>query len=259
MITIKTPEEIASMKRGGKILSRVLSDLAKTCKPGSTTVELDSFVRKEIEKAGGKPSFLDYQISEIDPPYPSAVCISINEEVVHGLSVPSRTIEDGDLVKLDVGMWYEDLATDMAATVCVGNVMPHAKELSDDTRESLRKGLSAIKEGAWLHEISQAIEGYLRPRGYGIIKDLCGHGVGHAVHEDPQIPNYHERRARPVKLKSGMCLAIEPMVSFGDWRIKQKDDGWTYYTADRSLAAHWEVTVVVTPSGFEFITPWPEI
>lgn len=258
MITIKTADEVKNMKQGGKILSEVLSRVMAACVNGASTEALDQIAREGMALAGGKPSFLNYQISDFDPPYPAAVCISVNDEVVHGLAIPDRIIKDGDLVGLDVGMWYEGLATDMAATVCVGDVKPEAKVLSDDTRESLKRGLSVIKEGVWLHEISQAIEGYLKPKKYGIIRDLCGHGVGYSVHEDPQIPNYHERRAKPVKLKAGMCLAIEPMVTLGDWRIKQKDDGWTYVTADRSLAAHWEVTIVVTPSGFEFITPFPD-
>lgn len=268
MITIKTAEEIEKMKQGGKILSKVLSQVMAACVPGAHTEELDRIAREGIAKANGKPSFLHYKISDYDPPYPAAVCISINEEVVHGLAIPNRAIKEGDLVGLDIGMWYpvkdpsdptgRGLATDMAATVCVGKVTSEAQELSKDTRESLKLGLAVIKEGAWLHEISQAIEGYLAPKGYGIIRDLCGHGVGYSVHEDPQIPNYHERRHKPVKLKAGMCLAIEPMVSAGDWRIRQKDDGWTYVTADKSLAAHWEVTTVVTKSGFEFITPWPD-
>jgi methionyl aminopeptidase len=258
MITIKTFEEIEKMKTGGKFLSVILARLMEACVPGAHTEDLDRLAREEMVKVGGKPSFLHYQISDEDPPYPSAVCISVNEEVVHGLATPNRVIKDGDLVGLDIGMWFEGLATDMAATVCVGHVKAEAKKLSDDTRESLKRGLSVIKEGAWLHEISQAIENYLKPNKYGIIRDLCGHGVGYSVHEDPQIPNYHERRAKPVKLKAGMCLAIEPMVTLGDWRIKQKDDGWTYVTADRSLAAHWEVTIVVTKSGFEFVTPFPD-
>ncbi|MDD2785950.1 MAG: type I methionyl aminopeptidase [Patescibacteria group bacterium] len=271
MITIKTSEEIEKMKRGGKILSEVLSRVAKACVAGASTEELDRIAKEGIESAGGKPSFLHYQISPEDPQYPSTVCISINDEVVHGLATPNRIIKDGDLVGLDIGMWFpvkdpsdptggaDGLATDMAATVCVGNVSSEARKLSEATRESLKRGLSVVKDGVWVHEIGKTIEEYLKPMKYGIIKDLCGHGVGHAVHEDPQIPNYHERRARPVKLKAGMCIAIEPMIALGSWRVKQKDDGWTFVTADGSLAAHWEVTIAVTKNGFEMITPWPDI
>lgn len=258
MLKLKTPEEIAKMKRGGEILSRVLSSLMQACVAGAHTAELDKLARREIEKSGGTPSFLHYKIHPRDPAYPGAVCISINDEVVHGLPEPDRVIQDGDLVGLDIGMWFDGLATDMAATVCVGHVKPEAKRLNDDTRESLKLALKAVKEGAWIHEIGMAVEGFLKPKGYGIIRDLCGHGVGHAVHEEPQIPNYHERRNRPVKMKAGMCLAIEPMVALGDWNIRQKDDGWTLVTADGSLAAHWEVTVAVTKSGYELLTPWPD-
>ncbi len=258
MIKLKTPEEIAKMKRGGEILSRVLSMLMKACVVGAHTVELDKLAQEEIKKAGGTPSFLNYKIHPKDPAYPGAVCISINDEVVHGLPEPDRIIKDGDLVGLDIGMWYEGLATDMAATVAVGKASSQAKRLNDDTRESLRRALKVVKDGAWIHEIGMAVEELLEPKGYGIIKELCGHGVGHAVHEEPQIPNYHERGFRAVKMKAGMCLAIEPMITTGDWRIRQLNDGWTFSTIDGSLAAHWEVTVAVTKSGYELLTPWPD-
>jgi methionyl aminopeptidase len=259
MIRIKTPQEIAAMKRGGEILSRVLSSLMAACVPGARTADLDLMARDLIQKSGGKPSFLHYRIHKDDPAYPAAVCISINREVVHGLAVPDREIKDGDLVGLDLGMWYEDLATDMAATVVAGKGSVEAERLNADTRESLERALAVVKEGAWIHEIGQTVEKFLAPKGYGIIRDLCGHGVGFSVHEEPQIPNYHERRMPPVKLKEGMCLAIEPMVALGDWRIRQLDDGWTMVTADGSLAAHWEVTVAVTKNGYELLTPWPNM
>ena len=162
------------------------------------------------------------------------------------------------MVKLDIGLWYEGMATDMAATICVGKVSEAAIDLSNDTRKALELSLQSIRAGAWLHDIGKTIQDYLEPKGYGIVKDLVGHGVGHGVHEEPQIPHYHERMAKPLKLKEGMCLAIEPMVTLGDWRINQKDDGWTIITADGSLAAHWEVTICVTKDGYELITPWPD-
>lgn len=259
MIKLKTPEEIAKMKRGGEILSRTLSLLAKHCVPGANTEDLDKMARDEFEKAGGKPSFLNYQIHSSDPPYPSAVCISINDEVVHGPATPNRVIADGDVVKMDIGLWYEGMATDMACTVLVGNVPEAACELSADTRKALEMALLTIKDGSWVHDIGKTIQNYLEPKGYGIVRDLVGHGVGHAVHEDPQIAHFHDRRMPPVKLKAGMCIAIEPMVALGDWQIKQKNDGWTIITRDGSLAAHWEVTVCVTEDGYELITPWPTV
>lgn len=259
MIKIKSPEEIRKMKRGGKILSAVLVNLMQACLPGAHTEALDKQARDEFAKAGGKPSFLNYQIHRSDPPYPSAVCISINDEVVHGPATPDRIIKDGDVVKLDLGLWYEDMATDMAATVLVGNAPQAARELSADTKKALEMALETIHEGSWLHDIGKTIQDYIEPKGYGIIKDMVGHGVGYAVHEEPQIPHFHDRRFPAVKLKAGMCLAIEPMVALGDWRIKQKNDGWTIITADGSLAAHWEVTIAVTNDGYDLITPWPSL
>jgi methionyl aminopeptidase len=247
------------MKRGGEILSRILSFLAKKCVAGVNTEDLDKLAQDEMAKAGGKPSFLNYQIHSFDTPYPSAVCISINDEVVHGPAVPNRVIKDGDVVKLDIGFWYEGMATDMACTVLVGNAPEVACELSAETRKALEMALETIHDGSWLHEIGKTIQDYLEPKGFGIVRDLVGHGVGHGVHEEPQIPHYHDRHLPAVKLKAGMCLAIEPMVALGDWQVKQKKDGWTIATLDKSLAAHWEVTVCVTKEGYELITPWPTV
>ena len=259
MIRIKTPQEIQKMKEGGIILSSTLTELLKSCVPGAHTLDIDNKARKLLKKAGAKPSFLNYQIDPSDPPYPSAVCISINNEVVHGPATPDRVIQDGDLVSLDIGAWYKGMATDMAGTVCVGNVSQEACELSQHTQEALKKALDVVHSGAWVHDIGRAIENYLRPYRYGIVKDLVGHGVGHAVHEEPQIPHYYERMISPVKLTEGMCIAIEPMVTLGTWQVKQKDDGWTIITADGSLSAHWEVTIAITKDGYELITPFPEI
>jgi len=220
---------------------------------------LDRIAREEIAKAKGEPSFLNYQIHKLDPPYPSAVCISINDEVVHGPAIPDRVIKDGDVVKLDIGLWYKGMATDMAATVLVGKNSEAAQELSDETRRALELSLKTIKEGSWLHDIGKTIQNHLEPKGFGIVRDLVGHGVGYGVHEDPQIPHFHNRRMPPLKLKAGMCLAIEPMVTLGGWHVKQKNDGWTIVTDDGSLAAHWEVTICVTKDGYELITPWPTI
>lgn len=258
MSLIKTPDEIEKMKRGGVILSRTLRKVMNACVAGASTEALDVIAREEFSKAGGVPSFLGYQISPSDPPYPSALCISINDEVVHGPATPDRIIQEGDIVGLDIGMWYEGLATDMAATVMVGTVSSEARELVKYTRESLKRGLSPIKAGGSIEEIGAAIEDYLKPKGYGIVKDLVGHGVGHAVHEDPQVPNYREPRAPRVRMQEGMVLAIEPMITLGGWKVTMKDDGWTIVTRDGSLAAHFEVTVAVTKGGYELVTPWPD-
>jgi len=257
---IKTPDEIEKLKRGGEILSRILREIRDACVPGVGSEELDAIARKRMAEAGGEPSFLGYRISKNDMAFPGALCVSINEEVVHGLPIPNRVIQKGDIVGLDIGMWYEGLATDMATTVIVGDkANPNVRALVADTRASLVQGISVIKAGGWIRDISGAIEDYLKPKKYGIVKDLVGHGVGHAVHEEPQVPNYREPRNKPIQLEVGMVLAIEPMVTLGDWRVNVKEDGWTIVTADKSLAAHFEVTVVVTETGYDLITPWPDV
>lgn len=259
MSLIKTPDEIAKLKRGGELLSRTLREIREACVAGVTTQALDAIAQKRFAEAGGKASFLGYRIGQDGPTYPGALCVSINEEVVHGLPVPARVIKDGDVVGLDIGVWYEGLATDMATTVIVGTPNdPRAFDLVKDTRESLVRALDAVKAGNWIGDIGAAIEDYLKPKRYGIVKDLVGHGVGHAVHEEPQIPNYREPRAPKVQMQTGMVLAIEPMITLGTWKVNQKDDGWTIVTADKSLAAHFEVTVAVTDTGYDLITPWPD-
>jgi methionyl aminopeptidase len=257
MPLIKTPEEIEKLKRGGAILSRVLRLAADQCRAGVSTEALEKMVRQEFEKVGGRPSFLGYQTSSKDAPYSGALCVSVNDEIVHGLSLPSRIIQDGDVVGLDLGLWYEGLATDMATTVMAGKVKPDVRALVEHTREALEQALLAVKEGAGVADIGAAIEDYIKPFKYGIVKDLTGHGVGHAVHEEPHIPNYREPRAPRVRLEAGMVLAIEPMITLGTWKIQVKQDGWTIVTADGSPAAHFELTVVVTKTGYELITPWP--
>lgn len=258
MSLIKTAQEIAKLKRGGVILSKTLGKIMRACQVGASTAELDQLARTELAERGARPSFLGYQISPNDPPYPAAVCISINDEVVHGQAEPERIIKDGDVVSLDIGAWYEDLATDMAATVLVGRVEEDKRLLVENTQEALKRGLAVVKEGAWVGDIGAAIEDFLAPKGYGIIRDLVGHGVGQAVHEEPQIPNFRDPRTPRMRLKEGMVLAIEPMITLGTWRVLLKPNGWTIVTADGSTAAHFEVTIAVTKKGYELITPWPE-
>jgi len=258
MSLIKSPEEIEKLKEGGKILSSVLRELREKCVPGVTTKDLDLLAQKRFEEAGGKPSFLGYKISPSDPGYPAAVCISINDEVVHGIPSEDRLVKDGDIVSMDIGLWYKDLCTDMATTVVVGNVDPNIADLVRATREGLVKGLETIHKGGMLGDIGAAIEDFIKPKGYGIVRDLVGHGVGHAVHEEPPIPNFRDPRSPRVELKAGMVLAIEPMVNLGGWQVDQLDDGWTIVTRDGSPSAHFEVTVAVTKDGYDLITPWPD-
>lgn len=259
MSLLKTPEEITRLKEGGVILSRTLREIRAACVPGASTAALDQIARDRFAEVGGSASFLGYKTHKKGTPFPGALCISINEEVVHGLPLPDRTIKAGDVVGLDIGMWYRELATDMATTVIAGGIAtPQVMALVHDTRESLVQALSVVHAGGWIQDIGAAVEDYLKPKKYGIVKDLVGHGVGHAVHEEPSVPNYREPYLEPVKLQVGMVLAIEPMVTLGSWRVRVKNDGWTIVTADNSLSAHFEVTIVVTEKGYELITPWPD-
>ncbi len=259
MSLIKNPQEIEKLKAGGIILSAILRELKGLCVAGVETAELDALAQKRMAEHGGKPSFMGYTAAREAPPFPGAVCISINEEVVHGLPTPSRTVKEGDIVGLDIGMWYEGLATDMATTVIVGTIPDAVRTLVAETRASLEVALTQVKAGKWIHDIGNAIDDYLTPKGYGIVRDLVGHGVGHAIHEDPQIPHFRDRYAPRVKMQEGMVLAIEPMVTLGTWKVRLKRDGWTIVTADGKPAAHFELSVVVTKTGYELITPWPDV
>jgi methionyl aminopeptidase len=230
----------------------------KACVAGASTADIDAVARASMEAEGAKPSFLGYRISPDDTPFSSTLCISINDEVVHGPALPARTIPAKALVGLDIGCWYKGLATDMATTVIVGDQPQKARDLTADTRAALVRALEVVKAGGYVSDIGAAIEDLLKPKRYGIVKDLVGHGVGHAVHEEPGIPHYREPHAPKVKLQEGMVLAIEPMVTLGDWRVYQKSDGWTIATRDGSLAAHFELTIAVTKDGYELVTPWPD-
>jgi methionyl aminopeptidase len=258
MSLIKTPDEIQALREGGAILSRALQAAMKVCVAEAETKDIDAEARRVIEEAGARPSFIGYRTAPTDPAFPSTLCISINDEVVHGPATPSRVVQEGDIVGLDIGAWYKGLATDMATTVIVGNVPQKTRELVQDTRESLVRGISAIRAGGMIMDIGGAVEDYLKPKKYGIVRDLVGHGVGHAVHEEPQVPNFRDRRTPNLRLQTGMVLAIEPMVTLGDWHVAMKDDGWTIVTEDGSLSAHFEVTVAVTDSGYDLLTPWPD-
>lgn len=259
MSLVKTPIEIERLHRGGVILSNILREIREKCVPGVGTAELDALAKERMKEAGGRPSFLGYRISQEDPAYPGALCTSLNEEVVHGLPLPNRIIQTGDVVGLDIGMWYEGLATDMATTVIAGGTHDVKKEaLVRDTREALVRGLGAVKAGGWIHDIGAAIEDFIKPKKYGIVRDLVGHGVGHAVHEEPNVPNYRDTQLPRLRMVTGMVLALEPMIALGTWKVRMKRDGWTVVTADNSPCAHFEVTVAVTEDGYDLITPWPD-
>lgn len=258
MAKIKTAKEIDSMRRGGALLSRALQATVDAVRPGVTLRELDTIARTEIEKGGGTPSFLGYA-SGGSTPFPSTLCISVNDEVVHGIGTRDMPLQEGDIVGLDIGCWFEGLCTDMAVTVPVGTISDELKTLLKVTRESMRQGVAAATVGNGLKDIGAAIEGQINQKKYGIVKALVGHGVGHAVHEAPHVPNYVSKAFRNQELEPGMCLAIEPMVTLGTDEVETTDDGWTIVTADGSVAAHFEVTIAILPEGPEILTPEPKV
>ena len=246
-VTIKSAEEIEKMRRAGEILAAVHQNLAREIKPGMSTLDIDRLGEEMIRGYGCIPSFKNYC------GYPASICVSVNEEVVHGIPTDERIIKEGDIVSLDACLEYKGYQADAARTVGVGQISDEAAKLIEVTKQSFFEGIKYAKEGCHLHEISNAIAAYNESFGYGVIRDLVGHGIGTQMHEDPPIPNFTQPR-RGIKLYEGMTLAIEPMVSAGGYEIEWLDDDWTAVTADRSLAAHYENTVLVTKDGPDVLT-----
>jgi methionyl aminopeptidase len=257
MIIFKSDEEIAAARESGALLSRILTELISLVRPGVTTGELDALAEKRMRDAGGEPSFKGYRSGEDVRPFPSTVCTSINHEVVHAPADPSRPVKEGDLLKLDIGVRYKGMCTDMAVTVPVGEVSEEAKNLIRVTKESMLLGVEKAIAGNWISDIGKAVDKHVRRAGFSTVKDLVGHGVGKYVHEDPRIPNYFDRELDPVRMKPGMVLAIEPMVNAGEDEVRVLNDDWTIVTADARMSAHFEVTIAITKDGTEIITPVP--
>lgn len=262
MIIIKTKKEITIMREGGKVLAHILKKLSAEVKPGITTGYLEQMACQLIKEAGGRPSFKGYKSMLETKVFPTALCTSINNEVVHAPALPSRRLNDGDIIGIDVGMEYPyglDLSgyyTDMAITLPVGKISKEARRLIMTTKKSLELAIKKIKPNNSLNDIGQAIQTKAEAEGFSVVRDLVGHGVGTAVHEDPQVPNYEivDANIKNVILKPGMTIAIEPMVNVGSWEVKGSSDGFTIITADNSLSAHFEHTVAVTSKGHEVLT-----
>ncbi len=254
MIIIKTPEEIQAMKEGGKILSEILTQIAAATKPGVSSGELEKIAVELMKKAGGKPAFLGYRPDGSKFPYPTALCVSINSEIVHAPSLPPRIFKEGDIVCLDAGFEFKSLFTDMATTVGVGKINKEDKKLIEATREALKLMIKNIKPGIILGELGGKIENFIHKKGFAVVTNLVGHGVGRRVHESPQVPNFYDP-TNDVVVKEGMTLALEPMVMSRECRVVEGKDGWTIKTADNCNAAHFEATVAVTKKGCEIITP----
>lgn len=238
-ITIKSAREIELMTEAGRILEIVHDEMKKALKPGMTTYDIDALGEEVIRSYGCEPSFLNYN------GYPASICVSVNDEVVHGIPSKKRTIREGDIVSLDAGVIYKGYHSDAARTHAVGEITSEAAKLIQVTEESFFEGLKYAKEGNYLFEISGAIGRYAEKFGYGVVRDLCGHGIGTHLHEEPNIPNFPMKRRGP-KLKAGMTLAIEPMINLGTENVEWLDDDWTVVTADGRLSAHYENTVLIT-------------
>jgi len=246
-ISIKSGREIELMTEAGRILEIVHDELAKALHPGMSTKDIDVLGEEMIRSYGCVPSFLEYN------GYPASICVSVNEEVVHGIPDKHRILKEGDIVSLDAGVIYKGYHSDAARTHGIGEISREAAKLVEVTRESFFEGIKYAKEGNYLFEISAAIGRYAESFGYGVVRDLCGHGIGTDLHEAPQIPNYEMNR-KGVKLKAGMTLAIEPMINAGTWKVDWLDDEWTVVTRDGALSAHYENTVLITDNEPKLLT-----
>lgn len=258
MALVKTTQEIEKMREGGALLSRALQAAIDVAKPGVTMKELDDIATRVIEEGGGKPSFKGYKGGG-PKPFPSTLCVSRNNEIVHGVGDRTEVLNEGDIVGLDIGLWMHGLCTDMAVTIPIGSVSKERLALLRTTRNALHAGIDAAQNGKMIQDISGAIEDSVDQKKYGIVKALVGHGVGHEVHEYPHIPNYRTQKFQQVKLQEGMCIALEPMITTGSDDIETSKDGWTIQTVDGSDAAHFEVTIAITENGPEIITPEPTV
>jgi methionyl aminopeptidase len=247
MVKIKNDKEIESMRVAGAVANTVLKEVASFIRPGITTQEIDEFAGERIAEYGAKSAFLGYK------DYPCQICISVNEEVVHGMA-GSRRVQFGDIISLDVGVRHDGFIGDNALTVAVGGCDPLAQSLMDVTEKSLYEGIEQARPGNRVVDISRAIQNYVESHQFSVVREFVGHGVGRVVHEDPQIPNYVERRGSSPKLKPGMTLAIEPMVNAGTPQVKVLSDGWTVVTRDGQPSAHFEHTVLVTSGEPEILT-----
>ena len=247
-IIIKSPEEVAIMRQAGKVVSTILEKLARSIKAGITTQRLDDIAVQELIKQGATSSFKGYK------GFPASICVSINEEIVHGIP-GAKLIKEGDIVSLDFGAIVNGFHGDAAITVGVGEIKPRAKQLIEVARNSLGLGIAAAKLGARLSDVSHAVQGCAESLGFSVVREYSGHGIGREMHEDPQIPNFGPSGLGPL-LRKGMTLAIEPMINIGGWKTKVLGDNWTVVTDDGTPSAHFEKTIVVTDGEAEVLTPW---
>ncbi len=246
-VTVKSAREIDLMRESGRLLAIVHKELENAIRPGISTMDIDILGDTLIRKMGCIPNFRDYN------GFPASICTSVNEEVVHGIPSKHRILQEGDIISLDAGLIYKGYHSDAARTHGVGQISEEARKLIEITKQSFFEGIKMAKEGNHLHDISNAIDAYVTPYGFGIVRDLVGHGIGTVLHEDPQIPNFAQKR-KGIKLKAGMTLAVEPMINMGRADVVWLDDDWTVVTEDGSLSAHYENTILITDGEPEILT-----
>lgn len=246
-VSIKSAKEIELMREAGRLLEITHNELQKAIKPGITTAEIDRLGEQIIRSFGCVPNFLNYN------GYPASICVSVNDEVVHGIPSRQRVLKEGDIVSLDAGLIYQGFHSDAARTHAVGEISAAAKQLIDVTKQSFFEGIKYARAGCHLYDISAAVGNYAASFGYGIVEDLVGHGIGRALHEDPQIPNFPQKR-KGIRLQPGMTLAIEPMINQGRCDVEWLEDNWTVVTEDGTLSAHYENTVLITEGEPEILT-----
>lgn len=256
MIIIKTPQEIEILREGGRRLATVLHKVKERVKPGVSTKELDTYAEELIRAGGDEPAFLNYRPAGARTPFPASLCVSVNDEVVHGIPSEKRILKEGDIVSIDLGLKHKGLFTDMALTVPVGVISESSKKLLEATEQALLVGINSAVGGGTVGDIGYAIEQFVRSRPeckYGIVEVLSGHGVGRAIHEDPYIPNFG-KKGKGEKLVAGMVVALEPMLNNGTKNVTIDDDDWTFRTADRKRSAHFENTILITDGEPEILT-----
>jgi len=246
MINLRTKEEIEKLRRSNRLVAQALLKVREAIRPGVTTAELDRIAEETIRKGGGRPAFKGYR------GYPANLCVSVNEEVVHGIPGPRR-LQEGDIVSLDLGVLMDGYYGDAAITVPVGKISEEAQKLIKVTEEALHKGIEKARVGNRLYDISHAIQSWVESFGFSVVRDFVGHGIGRQLHEEPQVPNFGPPNQGP-RLMVGMVLAIEPMVNAGGWQVKVREDGWTVVTADGSLSAHFEHTIAITEEGPDILS-----
>lgn len=252
-IIIKTKEEIEILREGGKRLAEVLEKVRQKVAPGVSTYELDQYAYKLIKDLGDEPAFLNYKPEGARRPFSASLCVSVNDEVVHGIPKKDRVLKEGDTISIDLGLKHKGMFTDHAVTVPVGKIDKDKQNLLEVTREALHVGIFEARAGNRVGDIGHAIEEYVRPHGYGIVDILSGHGVGKYIHEDPYIPNFGKKGTGEI-LRPGMVIAIEPMLNMGTKRVTLDNDDWTFRTADHKPSAHFEHTILITEGGPEILT-----